>query len=130
MDYTPGLPMQGDENLFLSNDQALPNNASVDSTVYDLTSAGMLAAKEPVLLAVNLPAVTINASKELDVLVMESADGETWDEHIRWVFPAGTALPTEKIIGLVNPLEFVKLTYTTTDNLSASKVTATLNRIH
>jgi hypothetical protein len=123
--YDGRLNSVKDKDLMFSENQALPNNTSADSTnKLDLRGSNMFG-RVPVILFVDLPTHTIAAEKSLDVEVMTcDTESGTYAEYCRLHFKAGEAIGGRKAVGLINPKSWVKLTYETTDDLDALTVTA------
>lgn len=129
-EYKPGAMLIRDDDLAFAKAQALPNNTTGDSTnKIDLGGDGVVYSARPLVLDIDLPTVTIAGGKYFDI-ILEECDTESgsYTEYARIHFAAAEAVAGRKFLGLFNPKRWLKLTYDTTDNLSAKAITAYLSK--
>ena len=120
------LRVPKDNSLIFSDAQALPNATNVDSTNrLDLKSANVYG-KVPVFIMVDCPVRTYVSAFTINVY--QSADDSTYvlTHTINVPAAALAAADKRKVIGLASCLRYVKLNYSTAENLSATAATAWL----
>lgn len=125
--YDGRLVTVQDSGLILSDAQAMPNNTNADSTnIIDLDGSNVFGV--PVGLFIDLPSKVIASTKVLDITVLEcDTSGGTFTEikGLKFSWVAADNIQGNYAVGILkNSKRYIKLNYSTTDNLSAIAVSA------
>lgn len=128
--YAPGTAHMRDADLAFSVAQAGPNNTNADSTnKIDLGGPNPIYSGRPVMVDITMPTHTVTSAKVVIISVLECAtESGSYTEVCAFNWAAGEAFPAKKMIGLINPKRWLKINYSTTDNLAGVTFTAYLTQ--